>query len=123
MASMRKEEVSQLKRKESLEKKIEKISQLEFMRQVVEKTVWEHSATYDPDCVMRTSLPSALPISKVHKENVRYDNGNHLIIMTEIRGVCQLESCGSKGQTRSVFRCKRCKVAIHPKCFEAYHTK
>ena len=45
----------------------------------------------------------------------RYDGMNHFIVSCE-----QARSCRQcKG--RASFRCKKCEVGLHPKCFEVYH--
>jgi hypothetical protein len=48
---------------------------------------------------------------------VRFDNGRHLVRMTETRGVCK--QC----KDRSKCRCICCNVALHPEqCFYMFHS-
>jgi hypothetical protein len=54
-------------------------------------------------------------VSSAVREEVRVDQGNHLIMLTQLRGACKL--C----KKRSQFRCTRCDVALHPECFFSYH--
>ena len=102
----------EMQKRKAAEKKIETISLLEFIRQVVEMTVLKHSESY------HISIPQreiGAAVSKVAKEEVRLDQGNHLIKLTELRGVCK--QC----KNHTVYRCDRCDVALHPNCFYNYH--
>ena len=83
--------------KEKEMKKREEISQLDFMREVVELMVVEHSSTY-----AKPPLPQNL------QEVVRYDSGRHMICKTRVRGVCR--EC----KNRTCYRCERCEVALPP---------
>ena len=60
------------------------------------------------------SLQSRKVTSKL-TDIVRYDGMNHFIVCCD-----QARSCRQcKG--RASFRCKKCDLGLHPKCFEAYH--
>jgi len=107
-----KETKAQLQRRKSVERRYEKIPLLEFTRQVVEMTVMKHSDTYNISIPQREAVPS---VSRANSEEVRLDEGNHLIIPSEVKGVCQY----CKGRT--TFRCHRCGVAPHPNCFYLFH--
>jgi hypothetical protein len=100
------------KRRRTAEKKLEEISLLEFMRQVVEVTVRRHSDTFDASIPQREVVAS---VSTAVREEVRLDDNKHLIKLTKLRGVCKL--C----KKRSQFRCERCDVALHPECFFNYY--
>jgi len=102
----------EMKKRKAAERKIENIPLLDFTRQVVELTVMKHSDTYDMAIPQREVVTS---VSKVAKEEIRLDEGNHLIMVTELRGVCR------KCKNRTTFRCARCDVALHPTCFYYYH--
>ena len=86
----------------------EKISLLEFIRSCVEVSVLLHgsgSASYLPSIQATTN-----------RDEIRIDQGNHMIIKTGKKGVCK--QCGN----RTYYRCRRCDVGLHPDCFELYHT-
>jgi hypothetical protein len=112
MDSERKDHDRERKRRRTNERKVEEISLLDFTRQVVEMMVKKHSDTYDMPIPQREVVPS---VSSAVREEVRVDQGNHLIKLTQLRGVCKL--C----KKRSQFRCNRCDVALHPECFFSYH--
>lgn len=68
------------------------------------------------DCLLRSE---AAPSSKFAQPNqpIRFDKINHTIVNTGKRLRCR--QC----QSQTVFSCEKCKVSVHPKCFDAYHTK
>ena len=88
----------------------EKMPLLSFIRSCVEMTVMIHGED-------NTSRIHTLPaLSPSTQADVRMDNGNHLVIKTPDRkNVCK--HCKS----RTLYRCRRCNVGLHPDCFEAYH--
>lgn len=91
------------------QKKLEEMGQLEFIRQVVEVTLKKHASA-------KRKLAQAPRLSAAALQAVRFDNGKHLIHLTQVAGVCK--EC--KGRTK--FRCKRCDVALHAEhCFYKYH--
>lgn len=98
------------KRRRIEEKKKEEIPLVEFIRQVVATSFKKHSDPNRPKQQLQTGL------AKATLSEIRFDNGRHMITKTETRGVCKL----CKG--RSQFRCRRCEVALHPECFEPFHT-
>jgi len=70
-----------------------------------------HSETSDIP-FQRDVAPS---FSSASLEQIRFDNGRHLIKFTKLRGVCR--EC----KKRTQFRCHRCNVALHPECFMSFH--
>lgn len=60
-------------------------------------------------------------LNKVKKEAVvvsnafRTDRVDHVVVKNDKRSRCRL----CKSQT--VFKCTKCEVGLHPKCFEEYH--
>jgi hypothetical protein len=95
-------------------KKIEEIPLLDFIRQVVELMVVAHSTTFANP--VPQSMVSAR-LSQPNLEVVRYDNGRHIIFKSQIHGVCK--AC----KLRTLYRCERCEVAIHPDCFYGFHSR
>ena len=92
------------------QKKLADMGQLEFIRQVVEVSLKTHATK-------RPSHPAThAKLTAASLESIRYDEGNHLIKLTKITGVCK--QC--KGRTK--FRCTRCDVALHAEhCFYRFH--
>jgi hypothetical protein len=125
--NQRKEREKEKKRKRLEEKKTGDISLLEFTRQVVVLTVKKHGEDKDtaivPQCEasamlspVRVQLTPGGKLSGPVLQDVRYDSGRHLPKKTSIHGVCK--EC----KKRSMFRCIRCKVALHAECFYSFHT-
>ena len=59
--------------------------------------------------------------------DMRFDRMDHLIIKTEVKGVCQeckIQGYGkkTKDEKRTNYRCQKCDVAVQPDCFKNYHT-
>lgn len=106
------ERETERKKKRHEEKKLEEIPLLEFTREVVEATVKHHG---DSEVSFQRLASSRLSSSGLSA--IRYDTGRHLIILTDITGVCK--NCNK----RSKFRCTRCEVALHAECFLGYHTQ
>lgn len=50
--------------------------------------------------------------------DVRYDRIDHHVSKIPVQKRCQLETCG----TFTKYKCKKCDVAVHPHCTEAFHT-
>jgi hypothetical protein len=98
------------KKKRFEEKKLEDISLLEFTRQVVEITVKKHGDSEVSHQRLSSSRLTGL-------DAVRYDHGPHLIMLTEVTGVCK--HC----KKRSKYRCERCEVALHADCFYDFHNE
>jgi len=108
-------------------KKEADIPLLEFTRQVVEMTMRVHADGKKAGAISSQQVASEklgpLPgkvtptgkLSAAVLETVRFDSGRHLPKKTEITGVCKV--CKS----RSLFRCIRCNVALHPECFIPFH--
>ncbi len=115
----RKEREQEKKRWRSGEKKKEDIPLLEFTRQVVDMTILKHS---EGSKVITSQEAASAMLTTGTLEEVRYDSGRHLIIPTEIRGVCK--HCKDKmgKEKRTVYRCERCNVALHADCFAPFHT-
>jgi hypothetical protein len=107
----KKEQEKERKRRRTAEKKLEEMPLLEFTRQVVELIMKNHSETSDIP-FQRDVAPS---FSSASLEQIRFDNGRHLIKFTKLRGVCR--EC----KKRTQFRCHRCNVALHPECFMSFH--
>jgi hypothetical protein len=108
-------EARELKRKETEKerKKLEEIPLLEFIRQTVELMVVTHS-----DSFSNTSWQTqATRLTPQNLKVVRYDNGRHLIYKSQLHGVCK--AC----KNRSLYRCDRCEVALHPDCFYGFHRR
>jgi hypothetical protein len=112
MDDERREQSRARKRRRTDEKKLEEISLLDFTRQVVELTVKKHSETYEV-AIPQRDVGSSLTSSSL--QDVRHDQGRHLIKFTDLRGVCK--HC----KKRTQFRCDRCNVALHPECFYNFH--
>jgi DNA excision repair protein ERCC-6 len=87
---------------------------LKFLRSVVCETLRRHGSAK-----LKPGVKSYRPLLGAAAKSLRYSDIRHLPVVTTIMGVCQLESC--KGRTTT--RCDRCKVAVHPKCFNEYHTE
>ena len=85
----------------------EKIGLLDFTRSCVEMMVMIHGNN------------AVSPLSSTHaitnRDEIRKDQGNHLIIKTDKKGVCKF-CCN-----RTSYRCRRCDVGLHPDFFELYH--
>jgi len=108
----RKEREAMLRKSKLEEKKLEEIPLVDFIRQVVEQVIIKHSDHREAKIFQREHSR----LSEATRKQVRYDlTRPHLVIVTEVRGVCQL----CKG--RSGFRCQTCNVALHPGCFVDYH--
>ena len=91
-------------------KEQEKMPLLDFTRSCVEMTVMRHGEV----TTSRVQTHPALSASNLAE--IKKDNGNHLVIKTPDRkNVCR--HC----QKRTLYRCRRCDVGLHPDCFEAYH--
>jgi hypothetical protein len=110
--SERKEMEKMRKRRRTAERRRGEIPLLEFIRQVVDMLFKKHS---DPHKTIVPQQETILQASTLAE--VRFDNGRHLVRMTETRGVCK--QC----KARSKYRCIRCNVALHPEqCFYMFHT-
>ena len=91
-------------------KEQEKMPLLDFIRSCVETTVMRHGDINTSRSLTRPALSSST------LADIKTDNGNHLVIKTpERKNVCR--HC----QKRTLYRCRRCDVGLHPDCFEAYH--
>ena len=55
--------------------------------------------------------------SQKHKLDSRYDGIKHMTIKQEKQTRCAI--C----HKNTTFRCQKCSVALHVKCFSAYHTE
>lgn len=110
ISRVRKErEKQQHKERMELKKRAE-MSQLEFIRQVVEVSLKTNAASRPENQPIQAKLVAA------SLDIIRLDQGSHLVKMTEIAGVCRL----CKGRTK--FRCMRCNVALHAeRCFFKFH--
>ncbi|MPC61742.1 hypothetical protein E2C01_055817 [Portunus trituberculatus] len=88
----------------------EKMPLLSFIRSCVEMTIMLHGAS-NTSCIHTLTALSPSTLA-----DVRRDSGNHIVIKTpEKKNVCK--HCKS----RTLYRCRRCNVGLHPDCFEAYH--
>ena len=106
----RRDRVGERRKKRKEEKKLEEISLLDFIRDCVELLLLRHG---EP----RNQPAKAARASSLNKPAIRFDSSiMHLVIRTNIAGVCQL--CKGRAQ----FRCESCNVALHPACFKEYHT-
>lgn len=103
----RKEWEAAQKKRRAEQKKLEEISQLDFIRQVVELMIKNYGKGNTTQ-----AFPSVSNISKAH---LRFDGRGHLVKMSTKKGVCQL--C----KKRTFWRCVRCDVALHCECFYSYH--
>ena len=104
----------------SEEKKKEEISLLEFTRQVVELTIQKHGA--EKDRAINSQKEASAMLSPGALKDVRYDSGRHLPRLTNIKGVCKNCKEQTGQEKRTLFRCDRCKVALHAECFLGFHT-
>jgi DNA excision repair protein ERCC-6 len=95
-------------------KKIEDISLLEFIRQTVEMMVVVHSGPFARPPPQSMNGPR---LASQNLEAVRYDSGRHIIFKSELHGVCK--AC----KKRTIYRCERCEVALHPDCFSSFHRR
>ncbi|KAK8406334.1 hypothetical protein O3P69_007199 [Scylla paramamosain] len=88
----------------------ERMPFLTFIRSCVEMIVVLHGEN-------NTRRIHTLPIlSPSTLADIRKDNGNHLVVKTPDRkNVCN--NC----RKRTLYRCRRCNMGLHPDCFEAYH--
>lgn len=74
--------------------------------------------TYVVDSLLRSSnIPPTHQREGNPNEMVRFDDTKHTIIKMEKRLRCR--NCSSQ----TIFCCKKCKIPIHPKCFDPYHTR
>jgi hypothetical protein len=105
-----KERQRQQRSKRLQEKKLEDIHLLEFIRQVVEETMEKHGKK-----VQRLQNRVKAQAARASTQEKRFDVVPHLIIQTDICGVCQV--C----KKRSGYRCEHCDVALHANCFREYH--
>ena len=87
---------------------MEKIGLVDFIRSCVEMIVLLHG---NNSVSLLPSIPAA-----PNREEIQKDQGNHLIINTNKKGVCKY--C----QNRTLCRYRRCDVGLHPECFEMYHS-
>jgi hypothetical protein len=95
-------------------KKVEEIPLLEFLRQAVEMMVVVHSDTYSNPPFQSVAAARLAP---QNLQAVRYDKGPHIIFKSQLHGVCK--AC----KKRSLYRCERCEVALHPDCFRSFHKR
>ena len=95
-------------------KKLEDMPLLEFVRQTVELMVVAHSHTFS-NPPWQTQAKARL--APMNLQAVRFDNGRHLIFKSDVHGVCK--AC----KKRTVYRCERCEVALHPDCFYGFHNR
>jgi len=110
----RKERQKEKRRRRTEEKKFIEMPLLEFTRQVVEMTFQKHGAGDKEVIVPQREASARLTSTTI--EQVRYDSGSHLPLVSEVRGVCKV--C----KKRSTYRCIRCEVALHTdKCFYKWH--
>ncbi len=112
--SERQERDQDRKEKEKERKKIEEIPLVDFIRQTVEMMVVMHSEKFS------NPPPQSLASARLAPRNleaVRYDSGRHIIFKSKLNGVCK--AC----KNRTVYRCERCEVAIHPDCFYGFHSR
>lgn len=108
----RKEREAKQKKNRLEEKKVEEIPLIDFIRQSIEQVLMRHSDHRESRIYQREQSR----LSEGARKQVRFDlTRPHLVMDTEVRGVCQ--QC--KG--RSGFRCQTCNVALHPACFLDYH--
>ena len=87
---------------------MEKIGLVDSIRSCVEMSVLLHG---NNSVSLLPSIPAA-----PNREEIQKDQGNHLIIKTNKKGVCKY--C----QNRTLCRCRRCDVGLHQDCFEMYHS-
>jgi hypothetical protein len=123
----RKEREVENKRRRGEEKKLAEIPLLNFIREVVMLTVKKHSTTNRGAITSQSEASATLgpiaagqlttggKLTAAVLEGVRYDSGDHLPRKSKVRGVCK--ECSK----RTIFRCIRCKVALHPECFYVFH--
>ena len=95
-------------------KKLEDMPLLEFIRQAVELMVVIHSQTFSNPPWQTQAQARLAPLNL---QAVRFDKGRHLIFKSEVKGVCK--AC----KKRTVYRCERCEVALHPDCFYGFHNR
>ena len=100
------------------EKKKEEIPLLDFMRLVVEMTVMKHAG--NKEAVVSQKEASSTLAPGTLKE-VKFDCGDHLIILTSTKGVCKFCKEQNGEEKRTKFRCARCNVALHAECFYRFH--
>jgi hypothetical protein len=105
------------KRNWTEQKKKEDIPLLEFTRQVVDLTVQNHSET----TAIVSQKQATARLTPGTLAEVRYDSGRHLIKLTTTTGVCKEYRETTGNQKRTLYRCDRCDVALHPNCFFNFH--
>ena len=71
--------------------------------------------------------PLPTPSLSVNNGEMRFDRQDHLIFKSGVKGVCQQcknLGCGKKtsNEKRTNYRCQKCDKALHPDCFQGYHT-
>ena len=107
----RKEREVDSKRRRGKEKNLAEILLLNFIRVVVMLTIKKHSTTNRGAITLQSEASATLgPIA-----GGRYDSGDRLPRKSKVRGVCK--ECTN----RTIFRCIRCKVALHPECIYVVH--
>ena len=90
----------------------EKMLLLAFIRSCVEMTVMLHGK------VNTSRVPNLPVLSSSNLSEVSRDSGNHLIIKTPGRKSGCCSRCCKK---KTLYRCRRYNLDLHPDCFEAYH--
>ena len=133
ISARKKEKKKDHKKRRNEEKKHSEMPLLEFIRQVVEITVSKHTESKQPIITQREATEQLGPVaaagisgtgrlSTFALETIRYDSGRHLPKLTKVKGVCKECKLTYNIEKRSLFRCVRCKVALHPECFYNFHT-
>ena len=88
----------------------DKIPFLDFVRSTVMETLKLHGTD-------RLRPGPALVLRGHSKEPVRRDGKDHWIVSTDgSQPVCKV--CAG----RSSWKCEKCNIGLHPKCFKIYHT-
>ncbi len=113
MAYEREARDQHIKLAERERKKNEEMPLLDFVRQVVQLMVVESSESFTKNTSQRQVMARH---SLLNLQALRYDDGRHIVVKTELRGVCNL--C----KQRTLYRCSRHQVALQPDCFEKFHT-
>ena len=104
-----------------------KVAYIDFLRDVCVSILSIHKEPRVHPGPLPTLRVGPLPTLRVNASELRFDRMDHLIIKSEVKGVCQeckIQGYGksSKNEKRTNYRCQKCDVAVHPQCFKNYHT-
>lgn len=99
-----------------------KVSQLEFRSQIATTLLKFSGKVEDKPELVDVPVPSSAygrPSKGALPNDIRFDNIGHIILRDSTNSRKKCRHCKSN----TIYFCKKCKLHLHPDCFENFHTK